>query len=118
VFEWMLTMVAPEVGLDLVPVAPMETVPSLDPQAIQRDQERAIQLGRLVHLLAAVPQDGPDIVRLARSGSYDVLVLPWPANWSPTSNNGNNWINHVKQHAPCSVFMAAHPVVPRVAVPD
>src|SRR5262249_13855166 len=52
VFEWMLTMVAPEVGLDLVPVRPTEAVPTLDPNAVQRDQDRAIQLGRLVTLLA------------------------------------------------------------------
>ena len=26
--------------------------------------------------------------------------------------------NLVLRHAPCSVFMAAHPVIPRVAVPD
>jgi hypothetical protein len=118
VFEWMLTMVAPEVGLDMVPVMPAEAVPSIDPQAMKKDQDRAIQLGRLVQVLANAPQNGPEIVQLAKSGGYDVLVLPWPQTWSPTGGNGDNWINHVKQHAPCSVFMAAHPVIPRVAVAD
>jgi hypothetical protein len=115
VFDWLLTMVASEVTLDMVQVAPTEATPSIDPDAMQKDQQRGAQLGRVVSILARDPQSGPDLVRLAGAGNYDVLVLPWPITWSPSSNS-SDWMSYVRQHSPCSVFLAAHPVVPREAV--
>ena len=67
VFEWMLTMVAAEVALDTVAVPPAEETPSLDPEAIQKDRQRAVQLGREVAVLSTTPQSAEDLVRLARS---------------------------------------------------
>jgi hypothetical protein len=115
VFGWMLTMIAAEVALDMVPIAPAEATPSMDPDAIQKDQQRGAQLGRIVDILATELQSGPDIVRLASKGNYDVLVLPWPLTWTPSSNV-SDWLSYVRQHSPCSVFLAAHPVVPRETV--
>jgi hypothetical protein len=115
VFDWLLTMVAAEVTLDMVQVVPAEATPSIDPDAMQKDQQRGAQLGRAVGILARDPQSGPDLVRLAGAGNYDVLVLPWPITWSPSSNS-SDWMSYVRQHSPCSVFLAAHPVVPREAV--
>ncbi len=46
VFEWMLTMLARDVELDLVPVAPVDDNHriSSSPGALKRDQQRAVQL--------------------------------------------------------------------------
>lgn len=117
VFEWMLTMISGAVQLDIVPVAAAETSIVGPGEQVQADQQRAARLGRTVELLADAPQDGPGIVRLARAGSYDVLVLPWSdATLSPGESGEQNWLNYVRQNAPCSVFLAAHPVIPREAV--
>jgi len=117
VFDWMITMIAPDVQLDLVPVAAAEIVSRNGHDPVQLDQQHAAQLGRSVQLLAEKPQTGPDIVRLAREGNYDVLVLPWPdAAWTPATAAADDWVNYVRQYAPCSVFLAAHPVIPREVV--
>jgi hypothetical protein len=119
IFEWLITMVAADVQLDLVPVAPDEPVPANGHNPLQMDQQKAAQLGRAVEILAAEPQTGPDIVRWAGSGNYDVLVLPWPKeSWMPSAADPNDWMTHVRQHAPCSVFLAAHPVIPREVVAE
>jgi hypothetical protein len=118
VFEWILTMISPEVQFDVVPVSPLEAVPLNGADGITKDQQRADQLGRSVAILATQPQSGPEIVQLAGTGSYDVLVVPWPKDaWMPSSDS-SDWINYVRQHAPCSVFLAAHPEIPREVVAD
>src|SRR5262249_43114778 len=79
VFEWMLTMLSTSVDFDLVPVTP----PGINSHyengkaALDRDQQRAVQLGRKLRILATEPQTGPDIVRTARDGGYNVIVVPW-----------------------------------------
>jgi hypothetical protein len=119
VFEWMLTMISRDVQLDLVPVAPPEVVPRNGHDPIQLDQQHAAQLGRSIQLLAAEPQSGPEVVQLARDGNYDVLVLPWSdANWPPATATADDWLSYVRRNAPCSVFLAAHPVIPREVEPQ
>ena len=115
VFDWMLTMVAAEVALDTVAVPPAEETPSLDPEAIQKDRQRAIQLGREVSVLTTTPQSAEDLVRLARIGNYDILVLPWPAHWTPNDKT-REWLYYVRHNSPCAVFLAGHPVVSREVV--
>ena len=114
VFEWMLTMIAPDVHLDLVPAALHDWASHNVHDPMQLDQRQAVQLGRSVQVLADEPQGGPDIVRLAREGNYDVLVLPWPdVAWTPAvAEVVDDWINYVRQYAPCNVLLAAHPVIP------
>ena len=52
--------------------------------------------------------------RLAREGNYNVVVLPWSeearSNSLPIESD---WAFYVLQNAPCSVFLASHPVVPK-----
>jgi Amino acid permease len=115
IFEWVLTMIAQDVALDLVPVAPNEPGPMTVRDTMQKDQQRAAQLGHEVMLLATAPQSGPEIVRLAAVGGYDILVLPY-STIDAKSTGGNDWMSHVRQHAPCSLFLAAHPVIPRDVV--
>jgi len=110
VFEWLITMLSPEVTLDIAPVAPIDETLAMNESALAADQERAARLERDVQLLAAAPQAGPDIVRLLNAGKYDLLVVATPAPWPMT---GDNWLNYVHQHAPCGVFLASQPVIPR-----
>jgi amino acid transporter len=108
VFEWLLTMLASDVTLHISPIPPMEPFTSADMQVTLADQQRAAQLGRAVKVLASSPQEGPDFVRLAAAGDYDLIVLPWPG-----AAEGEHWADYVRQNAPCNVFFAAHPVIPR-----
>jgi hypothetical protein len=117
IFDWVLTMIAPDVALDLVPVAPDEPGASGGRDTMQKDQQRATQLGHHVLIVAAAPQTGPDIVRVAAAGAYDILVVPLPTTGTSTGNS-TDWRNHVRQNAPCNVFLAVHAVIPREVVAD
>jgi amino acid transporter len=116
VFEWMLTMLSPDVDLDLVAVTPVGSSEHAEnvSGALERDQQRAVQLGRKLKIISPQPQTGPDIVRLAREGCYNVVVLPWSeekrAHTGPVEAD---WAYYVLQNAPCSVFLASHPVIPK-----
>jgi amino acid transporter/nucleotide-binding universal stress UspA family protein len=105
IFQWLQTMLAAAVDLELVAVATPSPRNQNGIEAIQEDAQRAKQLGRTVKIVSLEPQSGPEIVQLARDGSYDVIVLP--AEAAPTE-----WATYVLQHAPCSVFLASHPVIP------
>jgi len=111
VFEWLITMLAAEVALDMVPVSPAEPLATSHADALARDRQRAARLGRTVGILADHPQFGPEIVRLLGAGDYDLAVLPARTIGSPSPSD--DWISYVLQHAPCSVFLAVHPVIPR-----
>jgi amino acid transporter len=117
VFDWLLTMLAADVDLDVVAVAPLASEPIAGAEAIQLDAKRAEQLGRKVKLLSLEPQSGPDIVRLAREGNHQVLILPWPEDSpAPTGPTAREWLAYTLRHAPCSVFLVAHPVIPEEVV--
>jgi nucleotide-binding universal stress UspA family protein len=118
VFEWLLTMLAPDVDLDLVAVTPLGTQAQpfngQGESALKRDQHHASQLGRKLNILDVLPQTGPDIVRLAREGNYDVVVLPWSEESRAVAGAvESDWAYYVLQNAPCSVFLASHPVIPK-----
>jgi hypothetical protein len=116
VFEWLFTMLAPDVGLDIVPVPAAEASISEARDAVEADRQRAEQLGRTLQVLATEPQSGPDIVRLAGEGSYDAIVLPALAEASTAGAAADDWRNYVLQNAACGVFIAAHPAIPREIV--
>jgi amino acid transporter len=119
VFEWLLTMLARDVDLDLVPVTPrsIEQRPDNGHSSLEDDQQRAVQLGRKLKILAREPQAGSEIVRLAREGSYNVIVLPWSEETRQYANVSEaDWAHFILQNAPCSVFLASHPVVPKEVV--
>jgi hypothetical protein len=121
VFEWLLTMLAPDVDLDLIAVTPMgapaQPTNGQGESALNRDQQHALQLGRKLKILETQPQTGPDIVRLAREGSYNVIVLPWSEEARAAAGAvESDWAYYVLQNAPCSVFLASHPVIPKEVV--
>ncbi len=117
VFEWLLTMLAVDVDLDVVAVAHPEGHLVSGQNLLNSDQHQAEQIGRKLKVLDAEPQTGPDIVRFAREGNYNVIVLPWMDE--SRSLNGpidSDWAAYVLQNSPCSVFLASHPAVPKEVV--
>jgi hypothetical protein len=117
VFEWLFTMLAPDVDLDIVPVPSAEVSPEEARDTIEKDRQLADQLHRILAVVAQEPQTGPGIVRLAGEGRYDAIVLPAPADaWTPSQAPTEHWMNYVLQNAPCGVFIAAHPAIPREVV--
>ncbi len=64
VFEWLLTMLAPEVGLDMVAVAPMGPPANVPEDVLQKDQSRAEQLGRQTTCCPQNKPSGPELVQL------------------------------------------------------
>ncbi len=117
VFEWLLTMVSSGVELDVVRAAAFEPTLVNGHDALVKDREWAEQLGRSLNVLAAEPQSGADIVRLSRECDHDAIVLPAPStSWAPPGADADDWMSYVVSHAPCSVFIAVHPAIPREVV--
>jgi hypothetical protein len=117
VFEWLLTMLAVDVDLDVVAVAHPEGHLVSGQNLLNSDQHQAEQIGRKLKVLDAEPQTGPDIVRFAREGNYNVIVLPWmDESRSLHGPTDSDWATYVLQNSPCSVFLASHPVVPKEVV--
>jgi nucleotide-binding universal stress UspA family protein len=117
VFEWLLTMLSAHVDLDLVPAEPIHPQAASEANGMEKDQQRAEQLGRKTKVLESELPSGAEIVRLAREGSYNVIVLPWSEEARVHADTPNaEWAYYVLQNAPCSVFLASHPVVPKEVV--
>jgi hypothetical protein len=117
VFEWLLTMLSTGVELDVVRVSALESAATNGHITLDKDRQWAERLGRILKILADEPQTGSEIVRMSREGSYDAIVLPAAsASWTPSSAAAEDWMSFVLQHAPCSVFIAVHPTIPREVV--
>ncbi|HLQ43360.1 MAG TPA: hypothetical protein VK137_01415, partial [Planctomycetaceae bacterium] len=113
-FKSVLTMLDPEVVLDLVAVTPAEsTTNGHGAEQLQQDQELARHLGRELQIHSPADQLGPDIVEVAHEGHYDLIILALSAEWSHSSSSvRSQWTDYVLQHAHCLVFLAAPPVLP------
>jgi amino acid transporter/nucleotide-binding universal stress UspA family protein len=118
VFEWLLTMLSNSTGLDVVPAQPLEPTETKGEETFAKDRQWAEQLGRTVKMLSEGPQPGAEIVRMSREGNYGAIVVPAPsATWGPTAAGADeDWMSYVVHHAPCSVFIAVHPAIPREVV--
>jgi amino acid transporter len=113
-FQAVLTMLDPDVALGLFPMLPAGSEPLNGPAVVQLDQERARHLGReLEEVAPAADADlGAELVRLAREGKYDLLILA--AVSEPTSGMKHHLdINYVVRHAHCRVFLASPPAIPQ-----
>ncbi len=112
-FQAVLTMLDPHVALGLVPlVAKGQDLPNGN-GTLQHDLEQAGHLGRLVELHSL--KDGSleaEIVRLAREGKYDLVVVnvskePLPGQTKPLD------VSYLLGHTPCRVFLSAPPPIPQ-----
>ncbi len=112
-FQAVLTMLDPGVALALVPVVSPNNDPG-DHTLIPQAQARARQLGRVVHLLEVQGDVASGLVRLAREGQYDLIVLPLPDELpAGTKLPLDERSTYVLRHAPCPVFLAALPLIPQ-----
>jgi len=120
VFQSVLTMLDPKVALDLVALTPAAESAENPPHVngvFQRDRERARHLGRELRIHPLNGQFGSDVVRLAREGHYELIILPLPQE--RPAEKGRMWcseIDYVLNHAHCPVFLAASPVIPAEVV--
>lgn len=111
-FQSVLTMLDPQVALDLVIVG-RSSAEKNGSSLIEQDRERAGRLGRDIQVITVTGELGPGIVRLARDGGHDVIVLAAPMDGPRhADSHWSQWSDHVLQHAHCPVFVAMHPVIP------
>jgi hypothetical protein len=114
VFEWLLTMLAPDVQLDLAAIAPVDAHAANGHGVLNQDQQHAAKLGRKLSVLKVQAEVGPDLVELAYAGNYDLIVVPWTEeNRTAAGPAESDWASYLLTHSPCSVFLAAHPSVPK-----
>ncbi|HTQ38852.1 MAG TPA: APC family permease [Pirellulales bacterium] len=119
VFEWLLTMLSSEVALDVVPVLPLSSEHVSAENSLDHDRQHAHQLKREVKKLTDQPPSAAELARLARTGKYNVIVLPWSEELlSLAETDAGRWVNEVFRQAPCSVFLASPPVIPKEVVAD
>jgi nucleotide-binding universal stress UspA family protein len=114
-----LTMLDSKVVLDVAAVPPPEESAAQVNGVLQRDQERARSLGREIHVQALGKNYGSEVVRLARDGHYDVIILPLPQE-RPMEKGRlcDAEMSYILAHAHCPVFLAAHPVIPAEVVDE
>ncbi len=117
VFEWLLTMVSPNVRLDVIRAAPLEASPVYGAESFEKDRQWAEQLGRPIEVLSNELHDGSEIVRICKERNHDAIVVPAPAHLRiQPGDDCANWMTYVVHHAPCGVFLAMHPAIPREVV--
>ena len=115
-FEAVLTMLDPAVQLGLVLPAPAPTHLGNGQDIMRLAEERSKQVGREVAMLSAQGELGPEVVRLAREGGYDLVVLAPPDELAAGGLlRLTSWMEHVIRNAHCRVFVAATVAVPQMA---
>ncbi len=112
-FQAVLTMLDREVVLGLAPVVPPGSDPLNGHGTVHQDEERARQIDRPLQLHTLKTGDGAEIVELARTELYDVVILPLPAE-SPTDPLGQLDArgSYIVRHAHCRVMLVTTPVIP------
>jgi nucleotide-binding universal stress UspA family protein len=116
-FQAVLTMLDPQVQLALAPVVPVGQEPLNGHSLVKQDEERARHLGRELTMLIINGDAGAEIVRQAREGQYDLIILPLATEQSsaPTSPLDER-SSYILRHAHCRVFLAASPEIPQEVV--
>jgi len=113
-FQGVLTMLDPAVGLAVVSLVPKGREPYNGHNLIRQDQERARQLGRQVeaYTLDDGPA-GPQIVRLAKDNHFDAIVLALPRERpAEVAADWEQMIQYVMDHAHSPVLLATPPLIP------
>lgn len=118
-FETVLTMLDPEVSLSLahVPDPEEDGEPSrANGGNLELDRSRARKLGRETEVFEPATDGdiGSWILRLIREREFDLLIVgePPPQPTTPGPRR-ESWTEYVCDHAPCPVFVATLPAIPR-----
>src|SRR5262249_10085490 len=106
-FQSVLTMLDDKVVLGLAPVVPPGSDPLNGHGTVHQDEQRARQLDRPLIMHSLKTASGAEIVELAKSELYDVIVLPLPPE-SPNDPLGklDERSKYVARHAHCRVLLA------------
>jgi len=108
-FQGVLTMLDAQVALGLAHVPAENASAAL----LQKDTERAQNLGRDITVHAVPPGDtGAELVELARESGYDLLILPQPAAGHGNDGQVDPVVEFVLQHASCQTMLAVPPAIP------
>jgi amino acid transporter len=112
-FQAVMTMLSDEVALGVAPVVPAGSDPHNGHGVVQQDEDRARQLDRALRLHPLKVGDGPEIVELARSELYDLIILPLPHE-SPHDPLGHldKRGQYIVRNAHCRVMLVTTPVIP------
>lgn len=112
VFQSVLTTLDPEVELKVLVLPPDMHVGGAEaPQVIA---EQAKQVGRKIAIRLLDADRGPDIVREAREGGFDLIMLPLPDEMDRSKElRLPEWMMYVLQNARCRVLLVVNPAVPK-----
>jgi nucleotide-binding universal stress UspA family protein len=117
-FQGVLTILDPQVTLDLVAIVPPGPEPFNGHGVIQQDRERARHLGREMQVFdVQVPDPGPEIARRAREGKYGLIVVtPAAEELDGMEAIWSAMLRYLTAHAHCPVFQATMPAIPQEVV--
>lgn len=124
VFAAAITMIDPEVTLDVVHVPnsdhPLPTnggAQSVGQVGLVQDIERAKQLGREITVYEIQKEPGTEVVKLLHDNNYDLLILDSsPFAGEAEDIRSQKWHDYVREHASCPVCLVSLPAIPREVV--
>jgi amino acid transporter len=116
-FLAVLTMLDPQVRLGLLPI-PAARMEVVNADGVQREEEKARQLGRPISIVRETDVNGAAVVERVRADNYDLIILPVPGE--ETSGTAIRALDdltlYILLHAPCHVFLAAAAGIPQEVV--
>ncbi|HZZ78093.1 MAG TPA: APC family permease [Gemmataceae bacterium] len=111
IFQSILTTLDPAVDLKVLIMAPEHGEPSADSAHAIQDQAR--QVDRKIAIDRLNGDVGPSIVRQAKEGSFDLIVVPLPDEMDRSKQfTTPAWIQHILQHAHSRILLVANPALP------
>jgi hypothetical protein len=111
IFQSILTTLDPAVDLKILILEPDPGEPGADSAHTIEDQAK--QVGRKISVSSLNGDVGPSIVRQAKEGSFDLIVVPLPDEMDRSKQlAAPAWVQHVLQHAHSRVLLVANPVLP------
>lgn len=124
VFAAAITMIDPEVTLDVVHVPNSDHPPSTNGGAqsvgqvgLVQDIERAKQLGREITVHEITGEPGAEVTKLLHDNNYDLLILDSsPFAGEAEDIRSQKWHDYVREHASCPVCLVSLPAIPREVV--
>jgi nucleotide-binding universal stress UspA family protein len=110
-FQSVLTTIDPEVDFKVLVMPVEKGEESADVQHLIGDQARQVDRRIAIEKLDGNP--GPEIIRKAREGGFDLIIVPLPDEMDRGKTLAlPEWIQHVLQNSPSRVLLVADPVLP------
>lgn len=121
-FDTVLTMLDPEVGLSIVHVQALdesERESAITGTSLPADVERARKIGRDIEVHEITGDPAEAISRLARQLEIDLIVLGAPAVWASAERPRlPDWHDTLQDGAPCPVAVLHQPAIPKQVEAD